>query len=394
MLGRGLTLSLSLALLPIVPAAAQRAQMLVGLDTLEARASRDSLDPSAQYGVGLGYWNAGQFDDAERAFRRSLEIEPKFAVSYLALAYLPYARRPKLWEEEAKRKVPPAWRDALAESDRNYRRTFLLDPMVDLKVVALILPPTERAEAGVNATKYQADLINGYEYFWDARYYEAFELLDRTIQRVAGKDRPEKIPERLLWYRGLAAAHADKSDVALADFRLLMDRALEREKSDSVVRFASLASNDLRYVLATLTRKAGRPDDAIALLQESLTHDLSLYMAHAQLATIHEQRMRWPEAVAERERALETNPDDPSLLLDLGTTLAKARRFAEARDALQRAMQANPRNARIPFTLGQVQMLLGDRAGARESYVRFVAIAPSYFRPQIREATETLASLP
>jgi Flp pilus assembly protein TadD len=49
---------------------------------------------------------------------------------------------------------------------------------------------------------------------------------------------------------------------------------------------------------------------------------------------------------------VDANPDDPSLVMDLGVTLGKAGRFADAEEALQRAEEANPRDARILFWLG------------------------------------------
>src|ERR687893_78665 len=103
---------------------AQRIKLPVGRGELEARAKQDSLDAAAHYNVALAYWNEKRFDDAERELRLAATLDPKFAEAYLALAYLPYVRRPKLWAEEEKDRVPEEWKAAMAESDRMYRRAF------------------------------------------------------------------------------------------------------------------------------------------------------------------------------------------------------------------------------------------------------------------------------
>src|SRR3989442_810612 len=68
------------------------------LKDLEAAAQRDSNDAFAQYNLALGYWSKKRYDDAERALRTCVQIDPRFAAAWLALGTLPYARRPRLRE--------------------------------------------------------------------------------------------------------------------------------------------------------------------------------------------------------------------------------------------------------------------------------------------------------
>jgi tetratricopeptide (TPR) repeat protein len=371
---------------------AQAARLLVPLIDLEARVARDSLDPLVHYDVALGYWVAKRFDDAERSLRRAVVIEPDLAPAYLALAYLPFARRPKLWKEEDDSKVPAAWADRLEESDRLFRRAFLIDPMVDLKVYGLVVPPRGAIVIGRNASVTYAALIRGFESFWDGQYATSYNWLEEVLRKV-DRGKNEDVPHALLWYHGLAAAHTGQFDVAIVDFQRLFDRAIAREQTDSLVRGFTLKSNQIRYILATISHKAGRADQALALFEESLANDLSLYMGHVQMAEIYEERREWEAAISERRRAVETSPEDPSLQYELGYTLARALRFPDAAEALAGAMRANPNNARIPYTLGLVYLRLGDREGAREALRRFVAIAPSRFSDQVVEARQQLALL-
>jgi tetratricopeptide (TPR) repeat protein len=389
---RVVSLLAAVLLLAVHRAEAQRVDLLVPLPELEARAQRDSLDPVAQYDAALGYWVGKRYDDAERLLRRTVAIEPKFAPGYLALAYLPYARRPQLWKLDEDR-PEGAWADTLRAAARLYRRAFILDPMVDLKVYALVMPPRPALVVGFNANRTYVALVRGFEHFWDGQYEQSLADLQRVLDEF-GTRHADDVPDALLWYHGLAAAHVLRFDTALADFHLLLDRALKREQADSLVHTFRLESNEVRYVLATLYLHGQRPDEAMALYQESLTNDLGLYMAHAQLAGILEERGQWAEAIAERRRAVDTSPEDPSLQFDLGRTLARSRDFPEAAEILSGAMEANPLNTRIPYTLGLVYLRLGDQTRARQVLERFVATAPSRFSTQVNEVRRQLAGLP
>jgi tetratricopeptide (TPR) repeat protein len=375
-----------------MPARAQSASLLVPLPQLEAAAQRDSADPLAHYDVALGYWMSKRYDDAERELRRAIAIEPKTAAAYLALAYIPYARREKLWDEERKGKVPPALTAAVEESDRNYRRAFLIDPLVDLKIYGLMLPPWYTVANTRRQADAYADMTRGFVLFWDGRYDQAFEWFDR-IAKLTGEKKLLKEYPGYVWYHGIAAAHSAHYDAASADFHALLGKYAAAEKTDTIQHFTQLRANEYRYILATVLQTAGRQDSAVALYQEALASDLGLYAAHSQLANIYETNKDWPAAVLERQRALETNPEDPSLAYDLGATLVYARRYQEAIAPLQQAAAANPSNARIPYMLGMAQLRAGDPA-AKATLERFVAIAPSRFDEQVAMVKQKLAQLP
>jgi tetratricopeptide (TPR) repeat protein len=363
---------------------AQQVTLSVPIDTLIARARRDSTDPLVLYDLGMGYWYTRRFAQADSAFRRADAIDPRIAEVQLALAYLPYARRPKLWGEEARGKVRPDLVATVNESNRRFRRAFLVDPMVDMRVMGLVVPPREAIVINYNADRYYAALVVGLEYFWGGDYQAAYESFEMAYKFTSDKSR-EQVPGFVLWYHGLSAAHIRDFSIAVADFRLLLARALEREKSDSVTRFAILQSNSIRYVLAVMLRRSGQLEQASEEFRTVLTTDLSFEMAHAQLAEIAEKSNRWQEAVQERERALEASPDDPGLLLDYGTTLLNARRYLDATAALQRAEQAMPLNARVPYLMGQAAAADGRTDEAIAAYRRFVAVAPNRFRPQVNQ---------
>lgn len=384
-----LCLGAALCLAPALPA--QWAHLTVSLDSLVAAAARDSLDPVAQYELGIGYWTVERYDQADSALRRAIRIEPRTAAAYLALSFLPYARPARKSKDRPARRGEPSPRSAeLDEASRFYRRAFMIDPMVDLKVFGLLLPPMLFG----SANRVTRGFLDGIQGFFAGQYELAFSGFDVVVNSVPEKDREAKLPSGLLWYHGLAAAHVDRYGVATSDFGILLRRAIEADKTDSLQHVASLRPNEIRYVLAALEQEAGQRDSALAHFEQVVTADLGQYMAHVRMADIYEFRQQWDLAIEERRRAVASNPEDSSLQYDLGLTLARAHRYPEARDALAEAARMNPLNARIPYVLGKVQVLLHETADARATLARFIAMAPGRFHDQVIEAQQQLATLP
>jgi tetratricopeptide (TPR) repeat protein len=116
-------------------------------------------------------------------------------------------------------------------------------------------------------------------------------------------------------------------------------------------------------------------------------------MAHVRMAAVHEANQKWADAIAERQNAVNANPDDPSLLIDLGVTAGKAGEFELAIDALGRAAEANPRLADAPFWTGMLQYAQGNQEEAKGSFTRFLAIAPSRWQGKIQQAKQRLEGL-
>ena len=365
----------------------------VPLAELEAAARRDSLDAETLYRLALRYDLTSRYDDAERVAREAVDIDPRCARAWLLLAYLPYDRRPKLWEEVRKGKVPPAWHAAVAESDRLERRAFLIDPLVDFRVQGAP-PPKQDVVAipdyGEYTTAYLLQLGLS-EFGW--RYELAYNAFDLYAQRRY-KDQPiDSIPSGLLWLRGLAAAHLGSYTRAIVDIQILLDRSLQHEAGDSLIQM-DLGTSDYRYLLGLFKQWSHRPADAMTLYQQALASDLGLYMAHVRLARLYAENHMWAQAVEEARRAVTANPDDPSLLVDVAEMLRDAGRLAEAEAAFRQAAEANARNPRVAYELGLVEQQVGNPSAAKQAFTRFMAIAPSGMSTEIADAKQRLAALP
>jgi predicted Zn-dependent protease len=150
---------------------------------------------------------------------------------------------------------------------------------------------------------------------------------------------------------------------------------------------------ELRYVLAYVHQQASRWDDATRLYQELLEQNLGLDVAHSHLAEIYEAQGRWPEAIQERRRAIEVNPEEPGFLFDLGSTLAYGGLYAEAEETLATYANTHPRESRIYYLLGFVRMRLGKVGSARDALTQYLALAPHRYEQQIADAKQRLATL-
>jgi len=388
-----LSLLAALAAAPAV-AAGQRISLPVGLAELEARATRDSNDAAAHFNLALGYWNAKRWDDVERELRLAVAIEPQFAEGWLALGRLPYGRRLKLWDDVAERRVSAEWKPRLEEAYRYYRRAFLINPLVDLRIEAAARPPKS---IYWTATEWLAQiydyLFGGFDEIQTGNYAAAYNRFNQIIQDAPSRVERENLPTFIYYLRGLAAGHIERWDDAIQDFDRLLDLSMKEQSPDSLVYYIPIETNEYRYMLGVLHQRAGRLEEAASYYREAVEKDIGLYMAHVRLAGLAETNRDWTTAIAERRAAVNANPDDPSLLLDLGRTLGTAGDLAEAEDVLRQGQDANPRDSRLSYYLGVVQQQANKKEEARASFTRFIALAPSRYERQVASARSRLAAL-
>lgn len=371
------------------PLQSQGLKLHESLRELEAAARKDSNDAAAQYNLALGYWSKKRWDEAERAMRAAVTIEPMFAQAWLALGALPYARRPSLFRDAKRGAIPKEWQPKLLEAGRYTRRAFLVDPLVDLKIIGTIDPPPDYA------TQVILVLTNPFAAFLEGDYGQAFRILNQWITAPRRKTHTpvprDSVPPWILVFHGLAAAHIDLNDVAISDFQVLLDR--DTALANASVVWTSLQTNDYRYLLALMHQRQRQWPEAIQMYRAALENDLGLYMAHVQMSTIYETRQLYDSGVVESRAAVLTSPEDPSLMLHHGVLLTEAGYLSAAEDTLRRAMNANPRDSRIPYYLGITEQAMRETAEARAAFERFLALAPSRYDKYIQDAHARLETL-
>jgi tetratricopeptide (TPR) repeat protein len=299
---------------------------------------RDSNDARHHYLLGLALVRDEEYDEAAAAFRAALALDSRLADAYLALSYLPYLQRRQLASEEQRGRVPAAWRARLEEAQRLYRRAFVIDPMVNLRPLTVLFPQGRWTGRDFTSdeSKFYELFIEGFDDLAAGRNRDALERLDRLAKQVYfGEKHPDRIPEFVLWARGMAAA----------------------------------------------------------LLREAAEADLGLDMAHVRLAEIYRMRGDFGGEMQERQRAVAANPDDGTLQLELAMLRYEVGELEEAEEALRRAAALSPRDARPHYLLGVIAQMQGRPADARAAYERCVALAPARLAGVATDARTRLAVL-
>jgi tetratricopeptide (TPR) repeat protein len=383
---------------PAVVAAQGKIELPVSLAELQQRAIADSNDAVAHYNLALGYWNAKKWDDVQHSLDEALRLDPRLAVARLALSQLPFARRPKIREEifEATGPLPDEYLDILRDTDREWRHAFMIDPMVDLRILAA----TTSIGVDIGLIEDVIGPVWGNYFRAAVNCYEGqYDLCDQRFRRVVQDFQDAgpglRVPDGVYFLKGLAAARVGQYDAAIDDFEVLLKREEDRKKKMNerdLVR-VPLQLNEYRFFIASLTHASGKAADAVKRYREVAENDLGLYMAHVRMANIYESQRDYPRAIEERNRAVNANPDDGTLHLELGITLGKSGDFAGAEDACRRATELIPRHAEAWFWLGLALEQQGKRDEARAAYQKVVDLAPSRLKARATVAAQKVAAL-
>lgn len=379
---------LALVLCLAAPLRAQKVEVKARLEDLQAAAAKDSADPAAHYNLAMGYWSKKKYPQADSALRRSVAIDPQFAEGYLALSVL-HDQDDDYWRDLRKEKGDSGIRQEIRVENRDYEKAFMLDPLVDVHVLA-----TSQYISYLNflSSLVHLNFIDATKEFVTGNYDKAYSGFDKERSFWNGNAATRNLANEIIWYHALSAAHLNQFSVAESDMDVLIDRMTGIIKADTE-RVVPLRQNEYRYMKAIFALRDNHPEVALPLFQEVAQNDLGNYMAHVQMARIYEAQRDYPDAVKERTNALNTNPEDPSLMLDRGITLGKSGNMKDAEAQLQAAHDANPRDVRSLFWLGIAQSELGEKDKARDSFNAFLAQAPSRYDRQIATAKDRLAKL-
>lgn len=393
---RRLLLSLLLGLAARPGSAQQRVELTV----LQSRAAADSNDPVAHYDLAMGYWEKKKWDDAERELRQAIAISPSYAEAYLALSQVPVKRGRDYWRSIQKARGDSGVMTEFNALMSNYRRAFLLNPLVDLRVLGKVdIDQSGAHDIGgiifsLMAPAWMSELEGAVNKLNSGKYDEAGEKVEKLAARKPFLGENRNMPDLLLWWRGLIAAHQDSLARAVDVFAILTARNKVREQDTLATAEAPMRTNDYRFILATLLYLDHRYEFAIPTFRKTLEIDLGLYPAHVQLARMHEARGEMDQALTERQRAVDVSPDNSDLLVDLAGTLLKVGRYGDALAPLGEAERLNRRDPRIPYLLGVTHDELQHPAAADSAFARFLAIAPSKYEAQKVELSRRLQARP
>jgi tetratricopeptide (TPR) repeat protein len=393
---------LAMSLLAAPLAAQGKVEISVPLPELEKRVHADSNDAAAHYNVAVGYWSAKRWDEADRELRAAVALQPRFAEPHLALAFLPFVRDQHMFDAYRDQSrvlissLPEKTQAAIKQRTDQYRWAFMMDPMVDLRMIAASSTGTDYRVQDLLYGSAVGKYIDGRDQCAAGKYADCENTMTIVIDEFLKMyKKEERVPTDAYWYAGLAAAHVKHFDVAITDFNKLIsrDETMVKQVEEKGLIRAPLRTNEYRYFLALFQQAAGKTDSAIATYRKAIENDLGLYMAHVRLADIYEGRKELHKAIEERRNAINANPDDPSLQMDLGVTLGKAGDFADAETALKAATDGLPRDFSAWYWLGIAEQQLGRKAEAKKAFEQVIALAPSRVPDLIVKANQRLATL-
>jgi len=128
---------------------------------------------------------------------------------------------------------------------------------------------------------------------------------------------------------------------------------------------------------ALIELNAGRPDQALALLDRAVASDPSDADALYQRGATRAKLGDYPGAIADERAALAIRPNFPEAALELGVALVETRNYTEAVPYLQQAQYQPLLEAQASFYLGLTALRRDDLDQAQENFARARARDPS-----------------
>ena len=109
-----------------------------------------------------------------------------------------------------------------------------------------------------------------------------------------------------------------------------------------------MATVDQMYDEAIELKEAGKLEEAVAKLEETIAKDPDYALAHAGLSVFHGKMDRHDKAVEHAQKVCQLEPDDPFSFMAMSLICQKAGRLAEAEQALSQAMEKQWAAAKPP----------------------------------------------
>jgi arylsulfatase A-like enzyme/Tfp pilus assembly protein PilF len=325
----------------------------------DPKSQRHLLEPIER---GTVAFNAGKYDEAAGFFRTALSANPSMYDIWLFLA----------------RSLSKAGRDA--EAERAWEKTLdLSGGSTDIAVL-------------VASTKFRL-----------RKFVEA-----RALAEAARPTRPREADDLLAQIdlaEGHTAAAMSRMEIAAREghvtegigYHLAMTRLGNGEPQqaiDLLAPFAAKGGVATLTVYASALSQVGRNDEALAVLERASAIDDRQAKLHETRGIVLLRLGRVPEARAALERALAIDSKLPDSWNTLGVALFQLAGPRPAMDAWRRALTLDSTQYEALLNLGLVAMQTGDRAEARRTLERFVAIAPPQrFADDLVKARQLLRQL-
>lgn len=286
---------------------------------------------------------AGQYDEAEAAFRRALEMQPDAAQAHAGLAQILLEKnRPADALTEAKA--------ALAAGD---------DRAITYSVLG---------EAQLRAGLLEA-AVQSFNEALKREPNNPIVLRFRAEAYAAKKDLPSAIND----FR--ASLAEDRSTTTLLRFAALLRAAKRYDEAEQVYRQVTEAepqNAEARAALAEVMIDSGKAADAIAHLEALIKSDPQRAALRANLAELYFS-LHPEKALEQYGEAAKLEPTNPQYRIGVASTLVKLRRFDEAAAMLRPMLAGEPLRDDLAYAahanLATALFELKDYANAAREYI-------------------------
>jgi tetratricopeptide (TPR) repeat protein len=350
-----------------------------GLRIARWMTERKPEEPRGWIALANVYEKQEQPLEAEKALRRSLEVDPANLRIYAALAR-------SMRNRGDKDGAIGVYREMLQHAPDDHSTLFALaEAQINDEDVEGAIETLERIEVS-----YPSDLESvkrlGFLLYEAHRYADAVKRFDRVLSAS-----PREYD--VAFFNGVALRRLNRDDDAMRAFeRVAAQHEYYAEARTQIAAIherrgryaealaeierglATEPSRELELYSATLRSKTGDFDGAVAylegLLAQSPDDDELLY----NLGVVYGEKDRNDEAIAYMQRALEKNADNADALNFIGYTWAeRGENLEQAEQYITRAMELRPDNGYIVDSLGWVYymrarplMAAGDVAAGRK----------------------------
>jgi len=268
-----------------------------------------------------GYFYIGQikvsqskFAEAEKAFRKTQALEPRFGEPYFELI--------KIYETYGKEKeIVQLYQDLLKMSPDNIRAAMAL----------------------------------GYFYHKNDKTKDAERLLKPLGER-------SKTEKEIL--RNVLQLYLDqkKYDAAIAVLNGMLKGAPDNSDIHYVMGIAYESNNDRE--MALMHFKSVKPDSHF------------YQNAAIQISFIYQEQDNIPEAITFLQDVVKIVPDSPELLLYLGSFYEETEKYEKAETTIKQGLEIDPQNVRLHFRLGVVYDKWGRKEDSIEAMKTVIRLDP------------------
>ena len=372
------------------------------LPTLRAEVEARPDRPSAHFALAEALRQRRDYEEAERGYRRALELDAGYAAAHIGLGQVHGNRgdlRRAVEEFTAAIRLDSTLAEPhfllgnirvrmqqLDQSVPHYERAIALDPQYLHAYVNLsgthsrqtdYGPAIDALQRGLKMLPKSDDLRFrlGWVYFVQARYDESLEQLHEVVQRT---------PDR-------SDAHE-----LIAQIYLTQKRPREARKALQQGLAADSTSAILRARLGILLREQGDLEEAILLLQRAIRESPDREEAYYNLAQAYLGRGEEDKAsvllrqfkllqdnhqdILDHKTAIMLNPNDAQAYFNLGAVYSRIGRNEAARHAYSAALTINPRYVEARNNLGNVYFRRRQLARAIEHYRTVLRYDSTYVR--------------